>query len=100
MLRENNCGGKIFLVLKKILSKKYFLATKIISGIWQLTVGRWQVVVSRWQVECGMWPNCLGTVRKAGIRCSHQLVVGGMGNPDIAGAGAAGGLLSTFSVLI
>ena len=24
----------------------------------------------------GMWPNCLGTVRKAGIRCPHHLVVG------------------------
>ena len=25
----------------------------------------------------GMWPNCLGAVRKAGIRCPPQLVVGG-----------------------
>ena len=58
--------------------KKIFIAKKIISGIWQLTVGRgqlagggWQVVVSRWQVEGGMWPNCLGAVRKAGIRCLY-----------------------------
>ena len=29
------------------------------------------------QVEGGMWPNCLGAVRKAGIRCPPQLVVGG-----------------------
>ena len=26
-----------------------------------------------------MWPNCLGAVRKAGIRCPHQLVVWGGG---------------------
>ena len=26
----------------------------------------------------GMWPNCLGAVRKAGIRFPHQLVVGGI----------------------
>ena len=38
---------------------------------WQLAGGSWQVVVSRWQVEGGMWPNCLGAVRKAGIRCLH-----------------------------
>ena len=42
-----------------------------------MVVGRWQVEVSRWQVESGMWPNCLGAERKAGIRCPHQLVVGG-----------------------
>ena len=45
----------------------------------------------------GMWPNCLGAVRKAGIRCSHQLT---SGNPDTAGGAAGGGVLSTFSVLI
>ena len=28
-----------------------------------------------------MWPNCLGAVRKAGIRCPHQGVVEG-GNYD------------------
>ena len=36
-----------------------------------------------------MWPNCLWAVRKAGIRCPHQLVVGG-GNRDGAAAGGAG----------
>ena len=55
------------------------------------------MVVSRWQVEGGMWPNCLGAVRKAGIRCLHQLVVGG-GNCVRAGAAAA--VLSTFNVLM
>ena len=38
----------------------------------------------------------MGAVSKAGIRCSHQLVVEG-GNSDIAGAGA---VLSTFYVVI
>ena len=49
-----------------------------------------------------MWPNCLGVVRKAGIRCPHQLVVGGGGNRDIAGGvgGGAGGVLSTFYLLM
>ena len=53
-----------------------FSGKKVIFGSWQLTVGRWQlaggswqVVVSRKQVEGGMWTNCLGAVRKAGIRC-------------------------------
>ena len=42
-----------------------------------------------------MWPNCLGAVRKSGIRCPHQLVVEG-GNCDIEEAG----VLSTFYILI
>ena len=46
----------------------------------------------------GMWPNCLGAVKKAGIRCPHQLVVGG-DIPD-GGAGGAGDVLSTFYVLM
>ena len=44
----------------------------------------------------GMWPSRLVAVRKAGIRCPHQLVVGEK-IPD----GAAGGrVLLTFYVLI
>ena len=35
------------------------------------------MAVSRWQVEGGMWPNCLGAVRKAGIRCLHWPLGGG-----------------------
>ena len=38
---------------------------------WQLVGGSWQVIVSRWQVEGVMWLNCLGAMRKAGIRCLH-----------------------------
>ena len=34
------------------------------------------------QLAGGMWPNCIGAVSKTGIRCPHQLVVGG-GNRDI-----------------
>ena len=60
-----------------------------------MAVGRRPLTGGSWQVEGGMWPNCLGAVSKAGIRCPHQLVVKG-GNPDIAGAGA---VLSTFYVL-
>ena len=45
----------------------------------------------------GMWPNCLGAVRKADIRCPHQLVGGGI--RDGAEAVAAG-VLSTFYVLM
>ena len=30
-------------------------------------------------MSVGMWSNCLGAVRKAGIRCRHQLAVGGGG---------------------
>ena len=45
-----------------------------------------------------MWPNCLGAVKKAGIRCPHQLVVGG--DCDGVAAAAAGAVLSTFYVLI
>ena len=44
---------------------------QLAGGSWQVAVGMWQVVVSRWQVAGGMWPNCLGAVRKAGIRCLH-----------------------------
>ena len=62
------------------------------------------MVVSRWQVEGGMRPNCLGAVRKAGIRCPNQLVVGGKhdGGGGAGGAGGAGaaGVLSKFYVLI
>ena len=50
-----------------------------------------------------MWPNCLGAVRLAGIRCPHQLVVGEK-KRDIAGGkgpgGGGGGVLSTFYVLM
>ena len=70
----------------------------MIVGSWQLAGGSWQVVVIRWQVASGIWPTCLGAVRKAGIRCPHQLLVGGGGNRDIAGGAA--GVLSTFYVLI
>ena len=47
------------------------------------------------------WPNCLGAVKNAGIRCPHRLVVGEE-NPDGVGGGAAaaGGVLSTLYVLI
>ena len=49
----------------------------------------------------GMWPNCLGALRKACIRCPHQLVKTGKRRKkrDGAGAVAAGGVLSTFYVL-
>ena len=54
--------------------KNYFLQLAVDSwqvavDSWQVADGSWQVVVSRWQVDSGMWPNCLGAVRKAGIRC-------------------------------
>ena len=49
-----------------------------------MTGGSWQVEVSSWQVEGGMWANCLEALRKAGMSCPHQLVVGG-NIPDIAG---------------
>ena len=39
--------------------------------------GRSQLTGDSWQVAGGIWPNCLGAVRKAGIRFPHQLVVGG-----------------------
>ena len=39
----------------------------------------------------GRWPNCLGVVIKAGIRCPHQLVVGVGKKPDKAGAAGAAG---------
>ena len=39
------------------------------GGSWQGAVGRGQLTGGSWQVEGGIWPNCLGTVRKAGIRC-------------------------------
>ena len=44
-----------------------------------------------------MWPNFLGAVRKAGTRCPHQLVVVGGKHCD---GGGAGGVLSTFYVLM
>ena len=50
-----------------------------------------------------MWFNCLGAVRKAGIRCPHQLVVGGGNRDGGAAAGeaaVAGGVLSTCYVMI
>ena len=49
-----------------------------------------------------MCPNCLGAVRKAGIICPHQLVVGGEKPDIVAGGGgaAAGAVLSTFYVLM
>ena len=48
-----------------------------------------------------MWPNCLGAVRKAGIRCPHQLVVvGEIRDIAVGGGAAAAGALSTLYVLI
>ena len=44
----------------------------------------------------GMWPSRLVAVRKAGIRCPHQLVVG----EKIPDGAAGGGVLSTFYVLM
>ena len=63
------------------------------------------MVGSRWQVVSGMWPNYLGAMRKAGIRCPHQLVVGGEIVTYIAGGAAGGvaggaGALSTFYILM
>ena len=57
------------------------------------------MAVGIWQVLGGMWPNCLGAVRKAGIRCPRQLVVGGE-IPDIVAGGAGAREISTFYVLI
>ena len=83
---------KIFLAEKKFQAEEKNYG----SSMCRLAVGSWQVAVERWQLAGGMWPNCLGAVRKAGIMCPHQLVVGGGRD----GAGAAGGrVLSTFYVL-
>ena len=57
------------------------------------------MAVSRLQVAGGMWPNCLGAVRKDGIRCLHHLVVGEKHDIVVVAAGA-GGVLSTFYVLM
>ena len=61
-----------------------FLAEKISvkknsGSIFFLAVGRQQLAVGTWQLARGRWhvAHCLGAVRKAGIRCTHQLVVGG-----------------------
>ena len=59
---------------KLFIAKKLFLAVgswQVVVGRWRLAVGSWHVVISRWQVEGDMWPNYLGAVRKAGIRCLH-----------------------------
>ena len=64
-----------------------------------MAVGRWQLKGGNWQVACGMLPNCLGNVRKAGIRGPHQMVVGEEIREG-AGVAAGGGVLSTFYVLI
>ena len=76
ILGEKISGGIFFFFWQKV-----FVSEKLISCSWQLTVGRWQllgggwqVVVSRWQVKGGMWPNCLGALRKTGIRCPHHTV--------------------------
>ena len=45
-----------------------------------------------------MWPDCLGAVIKAGIRCPHQLGKGGEG--VICDGKGGAGVLSTFYVLI
>ena len=55
------------------LMEKNFLGNNILEETKLLAVG----TLGSWQVAGGMWPNCLGAVRKAGIRCPRQLVVGG-----------------------
>ena len=64
-----------------------------------MAVGRWQLAGDSWQVAVGRWQLAQrsGVVINAGILCPHQPVVGG--GPDIAGGAAAGGVLSTLSVL-
>ena len=42
----------------------------------------------------------LGAVRKAGKKCSYQLVVGGRGCRDGVAAGAGAGFVPIFYVLI
>ena len=49
---------------------------------WQVAVGRWQLAGGSWQVAVGN-SNCLGAVKKAGIMCPHQLVVGGGGGANV-----------------
>ena len=53
-------------------------------------------------MEGDIWPNCLGVVRKAGIRCPPLAGSGGGGGicDEGAAAGGAGGVLSTFYVLM
>ena len=60
----------------------------------QVAGGSWWPVGGRWQVTGGMWPNCLGDVRKAGIRCGVAAGSGG----KISDIG--GGVLSTFYVTV
>ena len=61
----------------------------ILQTIWQLAGGCQKMAG-------GMWPNCLGAVREAGIKCPHQMAVRGK-KPDIV---AGAGVLSTFYVLM
>ena len=61
---------------KKILAKKMLVE----FFFWQLAGGSWQGAVGRWQLADGRWhvAQLLGAVKKAGIRCAYQLVVGGI----------------------
>ena len=52
----------------------------------------------RRQVEGDMWPNCLGAVRKAAIRCLHLAT--GMSLKRDIGVGVVGAVLSIFYVLM
>ena len=81
-LAENIAAGKIFLA-KKILADFFS------SGSRQVAVNRWQLAVDRFHFEFGRWhvAQLSGAVRKAGIRCPHQLVVGGGISDRGAGAG-------------
>ena len=81
--------AKFFLSNKN--SGEIFFLWQLAGGSWQVVVGRWHSAVGRWklavgrcklaggmwQVEVGMWSNCLGAVRKAGIRCPPPAGSGG-----------------------
>ena len=86
----------VFFWRKKILATKIILAKNfsLAVGRWQLAGGIWPVAGGSWQVAGklylqvnftigGMWPNCLGAVRKTGIRC-----------PPPAGSGEEGEFLT------
>ena len=66
-------GGN-FLSGKYALSVSLFVSFHVI-----LRINIWQknLVQKNVQLAGGMWPNCLGALSKAGIRCLHQLVVEG-----------------------
>ena len=47
------------------------------GSTWQVALGRWHLAGGSWQVAVGRWQLAgVGAVRKAGIMCPHQLVVG------------------------